>query len=81
MREHLKSQVETGTQAQQEKIQEALDNEKLAWLRDKADRFGLLISNSLRNDPVRLESWLRHKAQQRGLNFDSDYKNYIYQWK
>lgn len=35
----------------------------------------------MRNDPVRLESWLRHKAQQRGLNFDSDYKNYIYQWK
>ena len=35
----------------------------------------------MRNDPIRLESWLRHKAQQKGVNFDSDYKNYIYQWK
>ncbi|MHA1148701.1 MAG: hypothetical protein ACTSR8_10695 [Promethearchaeota archaeon] len=47
----------------------------------KGESVWIYIPGSIRNDPTRLESRLRYKAKQRGLNFDSDYKNLLSHWK
>lgn len=63
-----------------EDIKEVLKDAKLDWLKDKAAKLGIYLSEDmLKSDPARLERWLRKKAQQKGIDFDSDFESIGYQ--
>ncbi|MFW9878052.1 MAG: hypothetical protein ACFFG0_33645 [Candidatus Thorarchaeota archaeon] len=65
-----------------EDIKEILQDAKLDWLKDKAAKLGIYLTEEmLKNDPARLERWLRNKAQQKGIDFDSNFESIGYQLK